>query len=402
MALSLLSILLSLLGIFFVTNTFAQVCIDCHKEITPGILSEWKISKHNKKGINCTHCHGDKHVSRDDVEKAQIPTPDTCAVCHEKQFKQFMSGKHSLAWQAMKALPLAHWQHMALMEGVKGCTACHKIGVKSVDEMKGLKKTGQVYGNVSCDSCHTRHAFSVKEAQQPQSCQTCHMGGDHPQWEMYSGSKHGVRYFLKQSRILPEDTAVPTCQTCHMQEGDHFVRAAWGFFGVRLPLPEDTQWAAAQAMILNALGVLTPDGKPTASFGIVKAIDVARFSKEEWQKDRDRMLHTCRQCHSLLFAKSELEKGDTMIRAADRLMAEALLTVAALSQYGLVRNDVSSGIEQKLFEMFQQRMMTFQGTFHANPDYALWYGWSKMQRSLIEIKEMATDMLDKATVREKK
>jgi hypothetical protein len=267
--------------------------------------------------------------------------------------------------------------------------------------MRQLRKTGQIYGIASCDSCHSRHEFSVKEAQQPQACQTCHMGGDHPQWEMYSGSKHGVRYFLKQSRILPEDTAVPACQTCHMQEGDHFVRTAWGFFGVRLPLPEDQQWASAQALILNALGVLTPDGKPTDIFDIVRAVDVARFTREDWQKERDRMLKTCGQCHSLQFAKSELERGDNMIRAADRLMAEALLTVAALSQLGLIRSDAPSGIEQKVFEMFQQRMMTFQGTFHANPYYSLWNGWSKMQRSLIEIREMAAVMLEKA-VKEKK
>jgi len=34
-------------------------------------------------------------------------------------------------------------------------------------------------------------------------------------------------------------------------------------------------------------------------------------------------------------------------------------------------------------------MRTFQGTYHASPDYALWYGWSEMQRDLTEIKELA-------------
>ena len=37
-------------------------------------------------------------------------------------------------------------------------------------------------------------------------------------------------------------------------------------------------------------------------------------------------------------------------------------------------------------------MRTFQGAFHANPDYALWYGWSEMQRDLTEIKHMAKEM----------
>lgn len=29
--------------------------------------------------------------------------------------------------------------------------------------------------------------------------------------------------------------------------------------------------------------------------------------------------------------------------------------------------------------------------FHASPDYALWYGWSEMQRDLTEIKELAAE-----------
>jgi hypothetical protein len=37
-------------------------------------------------------------------------------------------------------------------------------------------------------------------------------------------------------------------------------------------------------------------------------------------------------------------------------------------------------------------MRTFQGTFHASPDYALWYGWSEMRRDLKEIKELAAEM----------
>jgi hydroxylamine dehydrogenase len=50
-------------------------------------------------------------------------------------------------------------------------------------------------------------------------------------------------------------------------------------------------------------------------------------------------------------------------------------------------------IEQKLFALFQEhRMRTFQETFHASPDYALWYGWSEMQRDLTEIKELAAQM----------
>lgn len=59
----------------------------------------------------------------------------------------------------------------------------------------------------------------------------------------------------------------------------------------------------------------------------------------------------------------------------------------------LTFHDAQTVIEQKLFVMFlEHRMRTFQGTFHGNPDYALWYGWSEMVRDLAEIKELAHQM----------
>jgi len=59
----------------------------------------------------------------------------------------------------------------------------------------------------------------------------------------------------------------------------------------------------------------------------------------------------------------------------------------------LTFHDAPTVIEQKLFVMFlEHRMRTFQGTFHASPDYALWYGWSEMQRDLREINELADGM----------
>ena len=64
---------------------------------------------------------------------------------------------------------------------------------KQGEEIERLKRMGSGFGFASCDSCHTRHTFSVKEAREPEACATCHMGFDHPQWEMYSTSKHGVR-----------------------------------------------------------------------------------------------------------------------------------------------------------------------------------------------------------------
>ena len=386
----------------------ASACIDCHSKTTPSIVSDWKLSKHSQLEVSCVVCHGDGHSSASDVAKVHIPTPETCKQCHATQVEQYMKGKHSKAWAAMNAMPTIHWQPMAMIEGQKGCGGCHKVGVKSAAEIIELRKHGSEFGAASCDSCHTRHTFSVEEAKQPQACQTCHMGFDHPQWEMYSSSKHGVRSDLKQRKLIPAEAAAPTCQTCHMQNGDHGVRTAWGFLAVRLPMPEDKQWAEDRAAILQALGVLDPQGKPTALVETVKAADLARLTQEDWQAERDKMLKTCNQCHSANFAKQQLQQGDDMIKNADHLMAEAIHVVASLYKDGtlpkpkdyaypfpnlLTFHDAPTAIEQKLFVMYlEHRMRTFQGTFHASPDYALWYGWSEMQRDLTEIKELAEQM----------
>jgi hypothetical protein len=389
----------------------SKVCVHCHQDLTPSIVSDWRISRHHDVDVSCADCHGDSHTTTNDVDKVKLPTPEKCAECHEDQVKQFKTGKHAMAWAAMKAMPTIHWQPMAMTEGQKGCGACHKIGLKTDQEMRDLKKTSAGFGVASCDACHTRHAFSKKEAQQPQACQTCHMGFDHPQWEMYSASKHGVRALLKQSGTLPASTPAPTCQSCHMNGGHHGVDTAWGFLAVRLPMPEDKQWAADRATILQALGVLDPEGKPTARLDVVKAANVAKLTHEDWQAQRDKMLKICNECHSINFAKQQLQHGDDMIKQADRLMAEAIRIVAALYKDGLLpkpRNyaaafpdvltfhDAPTVIEQKLFVMFMEhRMRTFQGTFHSNPDYALWYGWSEMQRDLTEIKTEAAELREK-------
>ncbi len=389
-------------------GAFAEDCLTCHKSVTPSIVSDWQLSRHSQNDVDCSTCHGDLHKTAHDFAKAAIPTPDTCANCHAEKVEQFKKGKHALAWAAMKAMPTIHWQPMAMTEGMKGCGGCHKIGLKTPAESKALSEAGVGFGRASCDACHTRHLFSKKEAQQPQACQTCHMGFDHPQWEMYSASKHGVRAMLKQGQTLPATAAAPTCQTCHMQEGDHGVMTGWGFLAVRLPLPEDKQWAADRATILQGLGVLDPSGNPTARLDVVKGAAVARLTQEDWQKQRDKMLKTCNGCHSLNFAKAELERGDDMIRAADGLMAEGIRIVAGLYKDGVLAKpaayaypfpdlltfyDAPTAVEQKLFVMFlEHRMRTFQGTFHANPDYALWYGWSEMRQDLAEIKRGAEEL----------
>ncbi len=413
---ALLGCALALLGFVSVTIASEETCVTCHQKVSPGQVADWKSSQHSREDITCSDCHGDKHTGFNDAKLAYLPDEHVCAECHLKQFEQFSKGKHNFGWASMLALPVTHVEPDELMEGGRGCGGCHNMGIKSEAQRQDQLAKGYRYQNNSCDECHTRHSFSKQEALNPRACQQCHMGFDHPQWEMWSSSKHGSRYLTKEAGDLPKGAVAPKCQDCHMSNGNHENRTAWGFLGVRLPLPEDPQWKADRITLLKALGVLNPEtGEPTPRLEAVKALDLARLTEESWQKERQKMIKTCSTCHSETYAREQLAMGDSIMQKADRLMAEAIETVAALYRNGIIEKpkeyafahpdllyfmrtggsdmDKLSYIDQVLLEMFlKHRMRTFQAFFHVNPDYAYWYGWGVMVKALGEIKELARAM----------
>ncbi len=415
----LLSTLVMVLGTAFIAYG-ADTCIECHSTLSPGQVKDWQVSKHAANDVTCVECHGDAHSTAEDAMKAVLPAEQVCAECHQDQFDQFSHGKHNFGWKSLNAIPATHMAPDELIEGGRGCGGCHNMGIKSDEEKKVLKEQGYRYQNNSCDECHTRHAFTKKEALNPRACQQCHMGYDHPQWEMWSSSKHGMRWFAKKDGDLPEAAAGPTCQNCHMPDGSHTNETAWGFLGVRLPLPDNEQAAADRVTILKALGVLDPEtGNPTPILDAVKAVRMAKLDQESWQKERDKMLKTCSQCHAPKYVKEQLDMGDSIMSKADRLMADAIETVAALYTDGLIKKpanypanypflltfmhtngenwdtnlDQLSYIDQVLVQMYMKhRMRAYQAFFHVNPDYAYWYGWNEMTKDLGEIKELAKSM----------
>ena len=373
-------------------------CIDCHKKVTPGLVQQHLEGKMSKKGVDCSSCHGSAHTKDNDANLAKMPTPETCAMCHAKQTKQFKEGKHNLAWIASSSMPMMGHQPSAVAGGdYKGCSSCHRIGVQPDAE-----KTGYRYGHSQCGSCHTRHSFKKSEAQDPRACQTCHMGFDHPQWEMWSTSKHGTIWQIEGK----DGKRAPTCQTCHMSGGDHNVITSWGFLALRLP-EDDKEWMNDRVAILQALGVLDEKGTPTARLDLVKAGRVARLDKEEFQKERDKMINICSQCHGRSYAKAQLDAGDKVVKDIDKLMAEAIREVQGLYKDGVLKKpadwsfapdllqfyEAKTSVEQDLYVMFlEYRMRAFEGAFHMNPDYMHWYGWAPMKETLQKIKDESSKL----------
>ncbi len=373
-------------------------CITCHTQETSGIVNQFKQGKMSKAGLDCSTCHGTAHTSATDASKAQMPTPDTCAPCHAKRVQQFRAGKHALAWAAMNAMPMVTHQPVAIVGpvGFEGCSGCHEIGEKSKQELAAFR-----FGTASCDACHTRHTFSIAEARDPRACQLCHIGFDHPQWEMWSTSKHGTIW-----QIEGNSGRAPTCQTCHMVNGDHAVMTAWGFLALRVP-EDDPAWWNDRVEILKALGVLDGKGNPTERLDAVKVAKVARLTKEEFATIRTQEMGTCKPCHSNALIQQQFEAGDSIVKQADGLMAEAIRTVKGLYDDGLLKKpadwkyapdllqfyEAKSEVEQELWVMFlEYRMRAFQGAFHNNPDYMHWYGWAELKASLQRIKDRAVEI----------
>jgi hydroxylamine dehydrogenase len=200
-----------------------EQCIACHEAVTPGIVKDWKASRHSNPGnrkatVYCSHCHGNNHQS------LHMPAPDVCGTCHATQHAQFVDEKrygfpsHALAME--RALDAKHFVDKPKAE-VTACLQCHSVASK-------------------CDSCHTRHRFNAAEARRPEACITCHSGPPHPDDETYFASAHGQLY-LDEGRewdwskpLRKGNYRGPTCAYCHMSDGNHQVadKSIWKF-GIR-------------------------------------------------------------------------------------------------------------------------------------------------------------------------
>ena len=341
-------------------------CEECHIKISPEMVKDFNRGK-MAEDLTCANCHGSVHNNAKDAEKAQLPTIETCQACHPDQAGQYLSGKHALGLIALEAMPYTHMQPKAFVAGQKGCGGCHTLGLKNNKERESDSRKYYRYG-MDCQNCHTRHAFSKAEASEPEACMTCHMGFDHAQWEMWSGSKHGAIYLTNRAIDPKNKDRTPKCQTCHMSDGDHRVFSAWGFLAVRLP-EEDPEWMGYRSTILRGLGVLDPEGNPTARLDVVKAGKVARLTKEEFQVERKRFTNICTQCHSPNFVKENMKNADLMVKEADKIFAEAIEIVAGLYKDGIIKKrkdypaypdlltfyDVNTKVEQILGSVVNRR-----------------------------------------------
>jgi len=354
-------------------SVLAEECIPCHREKTPAAVVQWEKSAHGRAGIGCEKCHGTDHEKMKRGE-ARVDMK-ACAPCHKKAYDGHRRSRHGMGLHS-------GWGCTRNLEdrGQRECAFCHDKDsaepLSSVQCARFLKQSaemGEVGCNYchsvesSCASCHTNHNTDLKIVRDPASCAKCHMGPDHPQWEMWQTSQHGTLYATSGTSFAPD------CQRCHMPGGSHDVSVGISMSSGGIPYPPD------------------------------KAAP-----------NREAMVRICSECHAPNFASRELGRGDAIQKQSMSIVKEAEKIILDLADRRLLDPmpenrpphplsgntlvidsqllyEDTSHIERLLFKMKKyDYARTIKGAYHQNPAYTHWYGNAELKMDLVDIKAEAS------------
>lgn len=80
------------------SSAWADECVECHKQETPGAVAQWQQSAHFGAKVGCVACHGSDHES---IVQGKAPVyADVCAKCHQKAFAEHSASKHGMGLHA--------------------------------------------------------------------------------------------------------------------------------------------------------------------------------------------------------------------------------------------------------------------------------------------------------------
>jgi hypothetical protein len=327
--------------------------------------------------VDCVECHGEEYNADHTSYKNKIVVEaNVCARCHDKAARGHFAGKHGIGFRAGQACTR---NEKRTDEIAKGCKDCHEKGSlaprqdaecsRFLTQSPEMQRQGCLMCHKienRCDSCHSSHSTDLSIVQDPAICKTCHMGPDHPQYEMWESSKHGILFKQKGRNYSPD------CTTCHMPKGTHNV---------------------SQGITMGLAGQEYPD-------------DIR-------EQERTNMLKVCARCHSKSFAMQNLSDGDVIQRQSKALVDEADKIIRDLDRKGLLLPSPEdrpahplsghkletgpqmlyedlSRVEALFFRMKKfYYVISYKGVLHQNPDYAHWYGNAPLKLTLSEIRSEA-------------
>ena len=365
-------------------------CVKCHRKATPGIVVQYGFSTMAAAEVTCRNCHevgGDYPGAKKHEGTFVIsPTPALCGKCHAVEKGQFYASRHAApAYAALQGVdgftpeqlqmykdvpegsfsPDKLRNKLYMMEGEAvtrfACHGCHDIGEPRPDGSIG-----------QCEKCHLRHAFSLEQARKPETCNACHIGPDHPQWEIYQESPHGIAYATgghewhwdaEPGTLDSKDMTAATCALCHM--------SGFGASGTTHDVGDRLTW------------YLFP---PISE------------RRPAWEDNRVRMQGVCRQCHNGQFIDDFYEDADKAVHAVNAWVRESNDIIAPLKDAGLLTDKpFDEPIDFTHFDLWHHWGRTAKfGAWMQGPDYVQWHGAYEILRELAELREQTAERLSEA------
>ncbi len=363
-------------------------CVTCHQRTTPGIVEQYRRSSMAAANVSCQNCHEvaagypgaqphhGKHI-------LTTPTTAKCAVCHQEQADQFNQSRHGLpAYIAMWGSDGLSDAHLALYESIDegtfnpdrmrnalfeiegpaitrfACEGCHNIGAPAPDGSVG-----------QCQTCHLRHEFSLEQARKPETCNHCHIGPDHPQYEIYIESYHGIMYLTggddwnweaEPGTLTVQDFPAPTCATCHIS----------GFGGA--PTTHDVGDRLTWYLF-------APQSQ----------------RRPDWQANMTRMQQVCSECHSDAFIDEFYRDADALVEEINRRVQLSNETIAPARAAGLLTDaPFDQPIDFIHFDLWHHWGRTAKfGAWMGGPDYVQWHGAYEILRDQAELEAIVRELL---------
>jgi len=393
-------LLMFMIGVFVLLSSLPAIadekvgkeCVSCHEKESPGIVGQWRASRHAKEEVYCTDCHRAEKTDKDALEHygqtiSIIVSPKDCAECHEKEEKEFSASHHAKAAQFIGSLDnILGVAVEGAPAAILGCQQCHgstvNISGKGNLDPSGWPNTGMGRINPdgskgSCTACHTRHSFSRAQARQPENCGKCHMGPDHPQIEIYKESKHGILFEANKSRMKLESDkwvvgqdydAAPTCATCHMSETPN------------QPVTHDVGARISWTL------------RPVISTKL-----------PEWEKRRNAMKDVCSQCHSKGYVSDFYTQFDNVINLYNNKFAKPAKGIMdeLYKDNLLTKTPFDEKIEWTFYELWHHEgRRARHGASMMGPDYTQWHGFYEVAKHfytkfLPEAEELKKGVTDK-------
>lgn len=367
-----------------------DACVVCHRNATPGIVEQYGHSDMAAAKVTCRDCHevAADYPGAEVHEKAYIlaqPTTAMCQKCHETEVSQYSQSRHGLpSYVAVagsqdlpeqllaqyKAIPEGQFapdkarNQIAAMEGPEitrfACESCHNVGKPAADGSVG-----------QCQKCHSRHEFSLEQARKPETCNNCHIGPDHPQWEIYFESKHGIKYSTdgqnwnweaEPGTLTVQDFPAPTCATCHF--------SGFGASGTTHDVGDRLTW-----YLFSSISERRP----------------------AWEDNQVRMQNVCAACHNNQFIDDYYTMADGATGAVNDFIVQSNDIMQPLREQNLLTDQAfDEPIEFTHYETWHHYGRTAKfGVWMQGADYTQWHGAYEVVKGLVELQTMADELLNK-------